>query len=80
MKGSSHRVDPVVGIDIIESFEGTYFGYAIPQFVIDAPEGGGKIPLNPEYIKEINSNEVILKNFQGDTYKYQDRLLCQMIQ
>ena len=71
VKGSSHfRVDPVVGIDIIESLRGHTSGYAIPQFVIDAPEGGGKIPLNPEYIEEINSKEIILKNFRGDTYKY----------
>jgi lysine 2,3-aminomutase len=71
VKGSSHfRVDPVVGIEIIESLRGHTSGYAIPQFVIDAPEGGGKIPLNPEYIKEINSKEIVLKNFRGDTYKY----------
>lgn len=71
VKGSSHfRVDPVVGIEIIESLRGHTSGYAIPQFVIDAPEGGGKIPLNPDYINEINSNEIILKNFRGDTYKY----------
>ena len=71
VKGSSHlRVDPMVGIEIIEALRGHTSGYAIPQFVIDAPGGGGKIPINPEYIKEITPNEFVLKNFSGSTYKY----------
>jgi lysine 2,3-aminomutase len=45
-------------------------GYAIPQYVIDAPGGGGKIPLNPNYIKEITDNELVLKNFKGEEYIY----------
>ena len=70
VKGSSHlRVDPMVGIEIIEALRGHTSGYAIPQFVIDAP-GGRKIPINPEYIKEITPNEFVLKNFSGSTYKY----------
>ena len=45
IEGSSHlRTDPMTGVRIIESLRGHTTGYAIPQFVIDAPEGGGKIP------------------------------------
>ena len=45
--GSSHlRSDPRVGIDIIRKLRGHTSGYAIPQFVIDAPGGGGKVPIN----------------------------------
>ena len=52
IEGSSHlRTDPMTGVRIIESLRGHTTGYAIPQFVIDAPEGGGKIPLNPNYLE-----------------------------
>jgi lysine 2,3-aminomutase len=69
--GSRHlRTDPRVGLEIIEGLRGHTTGYAIPQFVIDAPGGGGKIPLNPEYVKEVTENAIILRNFQGRKYRY----------
>jgi lysine 2,3-aminomutase len=69
--GSAHlRTDPREGIDLIRSLRGHTTGYAIPQFVIDAPGGGGKIPLNPDYVEKITDEELILRNFQGDTYRY----------
>ncbi|NBB77989.1 MAG: KamA family radical SAM protein [Verrucomicrobia bacterium] len=69
--GSAHlRVDPRKGIEIIQSLRGHTTGYSIPQFVIDAPGGGGKVPINPEYIKEITDDAIIMRNFSGDEYRY----------
>lgn len=69
--GSAHlRADPRKGIEIIRKLRGQTTGYAIPQFVIDAPGGGGKIPINPEYVKEITDEQVVMRNFSGDEYKY----------
>ena len=60
----------MVGIKIIEALRGHTTGYAIPQFVIDAPEGGGKIPLNPNYLDRIEGNKLFLKNFEGKSFVY----------
>jgi len=69
--GSAHlRADPREGIEIIRSLRGHTTGYSIPQFVIDAPGGGGKIPINPEYVKEVTDTSIIMRNFQGDEYAY----------
>jgi len=70
-KGSSHlRVDPSVGMNIIKNLRGHTTGYAIPQFVIDAPEGGGKIPINPNYVSDITDEYFLLKNFEGKPFRY----------
>ena len=61
---------PAKGIEIIRALRGHTTGYAIPQFVIDAPGGGGKIPINPEYVKEVTDTEIIMHNFQGQEYRY----------
>ena len=69
--GSAHlRADVRKGIEIIRGLRGHTTGYGIPQFVIDAPGGGGKIPVNPEYIQEITDDEIILKNYEGKEYRY----------
>ncbi|MBA3816133.1 MAG: lysine 2,3-aminomutase, partial [Parachlamydiaceae bacterium] len=69
--GSAHfRTNVSQGIQLIQEMRGYTTGYGIPQYVIDGPGGGGKIPLNPNYIKEINENELVLKNFRGDEFKY----------
>ena len=71
INGSSHlRTNVRKGIEIIRALRGNTTGYAIPQFVIDAPGGGGKIPINPDYVKEITSTEIIMHNFQGKEYRY----------
>tara|TARA_B100002019_G_scaffold203111_1_gene176116 strand:+ start:2209 stop:3336 length:1128 start_codon:yes stop_codon:yes gene_type:complete len=71
IKGSSHlRTDPKIGLNIIKDLRGFTSGYAIPQFVIDAPGGGGKIPLNPDFVKEFGENSILLNNFLGKTYEY----------
>ena len=69
--GSAHlRADPRKGIEIIRSLRGHTTGYSIPQFVIDAPGGGGKIPINPDYVKEITDEAIVMRNFSGDEYRY----------
>ncbi len=69
--GSAHlRSDVARGIEIIQGLRGHTTGYAIPQFVVDAPGGGGKIPINPDYVKKITEAEIIMKNFEGKQYRY----------
>jgi lysine 2,3-aminomutase len=71
IEGSGHlRTDPSVGLKIIEELRGFTSGYAIPQFVIDAPGGGGKIPINPNYIIKSDENGLVLKNYEGRTFNY----------
>lgn len=69
--GSRHlRADVQKGVEIIRGLRGHTTGYAIPQFVIDAPGGGGKIPINPEYVQEITESEIVLRNYAGREYRY----------
>ncbi len=71
IQGSSHLQAPVAkGIEIIEGLRGHTTGYAIPQFVIDAPGGGGKVPVNPDYVLQQNSERVVIRNFEGKTFEY----------
>jgi len=72
-EGLSHFRTPVgKGIEIIESLVGHTSGFAIPTYVIDAPGGGGKIPIMPNYIISWSTNKVILRNFQGVITSYQE--------
>ena len=64
------RADVRKGIEIIKHLRGHTSGYGIPQFVIDAPGGGGKIPINPEYVQEVREDRIIMRNFQGERYEY----------
>jgi lysine 2,3-aminomutase len=69
--GSAHlRADPREGVELIRALRGHTSGYAIPQFVIDAPGGGGKIPINPDYVKAITDDAIVMQNFQGEEYRY----------
>lgn len=71
--GSAHFRTPVSkGIEIIEGLRGHTTGYAVPHFVIDAPRGGGKIPLLPEYIVGRDGDDLLLRNFEGNVYRYPD--------
>jgi lysine 2,3-aminomutase len=73
--GSSHFRTPVSkGLEIIQGLRGYTSGYAIPHYVIDAPGGGGKIPLLPEYYQGREGDYVVMKNFEGKVYKYFDPL------
>lgn len=74
--GSLHFRTPVKkGLEIIQGLRGFTSGYAVPHYVIDAPGGGGKIPLLPDYFHGHNQNgDVVLSNYQGKTYFYPDIL------
>ncbi len=74
-EGLSHFRTPVgKGIEIIESLIGHTSGFAVPTYVIDAPGGGGKIPIMPNYIVSWSTNKVVLRNYEGviTTYKEPD--------
>ena len=69
--GSSHlRTSVAKGIDIIEALRGHTTGYAIPQFVIDAPGGGGKVPINPDYVLFRDQDKVVIRNYEGKIFEY----------
>jgi len=71
IQGSSHlRTSVAKGLEIIENLRGHTSGYAIPQYVIDGPGGGGKIPLNPNYVVARMPDRVVLRNYKGDIYEY----------
>jgi lysine 2,3-aminomutase len=71
--GSAHFRTPVDrGVEIIRSLRGFTSGYAIPQFVIDAPGGGGKVPINPDYVVGRDGDDLILRNYEGRLYRYPD--------
>src|SRR4029450_7031982 len=66
--GEHFRTSVQKGLEIIKALRGWTSGLAVPQFVIDAPGGGGKVPLLPEYVEEINDDEVVFRNYQGEPY------------
>jgi lysine 2,3-aminomutase len=71
IKGSSHlRASVTKGIEIIENLRGHTTGYAVPQFVIDAPGGGGKVPLNPDYMLMKDEQRVLIRNYEGKVFEY----------
>ncbi len=71
--GSKHFRTPVsVGINIMEKLRGHTTGYAVPTYVIDGPGGGGKIPINPNYIIARDENKYILRNFANQEFHYVD--------
>jgi lysine 2,3-aminomutase len=74
-EGLSHFRTPVgKGMEIMEHMIGHTSGFAVPRYVIDAPGGGGKIPVMPEYLISWSTNKVILRNYEGviTTYKEPD--------
>lgn len=71
--GSAHFRTPVQkGIKIIQGLRGHTSGYAVPTYVIDAPGGGGKIPLLPEYVVGRDGDCLLLRNYEGHVYRYPD--------
>ncbi|MEN6635919.1 MAG: KamA family radical SAM protein [Clostridiaceae bacterium] len=59
-----------VGIDIMHQLTGNISGYALPKYVIDAPGGGGKIPVAYDYVLNKDDREVVLENYRGQRYRY----------
>lgn len=73
VSGSAHFRTPVqTGLDIIRGLRGHTSGYAVPHYVIDAPGGGGKIPLLPDYVLGRDGDDLLLENFEGGLYRYPD--------
>ena len=71
IKGSSHlRTDVAKGLEIIRGLRGHTSGYAIPQFVIDSPNGGGKIPLSPNYTTFEEDGTITIDDFKGNRFSY----------
>jgi lysine 2,3-aminomutase len=71
--GTAHFRTPVArGIDIVEKLRGYTTGLAVPTFVIDAPGGGGKIPVNPDYVVSRTRRTVILRNYENQVFMYHD--------
>jgi len=72
-EGLSHFRTPIgKGIEIMESLRGHTSGFAVPTYVVDAPGGGGKIPLNPNYLISLSTNKVVLRNYEGVITTYQE--------
>jgi len=73
--GTSHFRTPLSkGIEIIKGLRGWTSGYAVPTFVVDAPGGGGKIPILPDYYQgEREDGSIILKNYKDDIIEYYDK-------
>jgi lysine 2,3-aminomutase len=75
ISGSSHFRTPVAkGLEIIAGLRGHTTGYAVPTYVIDAPGGGGKIPLQPESVVGRDGDWLLLRNYEGREYRYHDPL------
>ncbi|MCB9832950.1 MAG: KamA family radical SAM protein [Planctomycetes bacterium] len=71
--GSAHLRTPVAkGLEIIAGLRGHTTGYAVPQFVIDAPGGGGKIPIMAQAIVGRDGDDLLLRNFEGGVFRYPD--------
>ena len=71
--GSAHfRTSVSKGLEIMEGLRGHTSGYAVPTYIIDGPDGGGKIPLQPNYVVGHNDDDIILRNYTGNTFYYPD--------
>lgn len=72
-KGANHFRTPLkVGMEIMDKLRGHISGLAVPQFVIDAPGGGGKIPMLPNYVISQDDEKIVLRNFKYNIYEYPD--------
>lgn len=72
-EGLTHFRTPIgKGIEIIESLRGHTSGFSVPTYVVDAPGGGGKIPIMPNYIVSWGANKVVLRNYEGVITTYNE--------
>jgi lysine 2,3-aminomutase len=73
VQGTEHLRTPVeVGIKIIEGMRGFTSGLAVPNFVVDLVNGGGKVPLQPNYVLSMTRDELLLKNYEGKVFRYRN--------
>ena len=74
ISGSAHFRTPVSkGVELIRALRGHTTGYAVPTFVVDAPGGGGKIPIAPDYVVGYDGDDLLLRSYDGGTYRYPDQ-------
>ena len=72
-KGANHfRTSIETGLEIVDKLRGHTSGLAIPHFVIDAPGGGGKIPLLPNYVLHHDEDRIVLRNYKNQVYVYKN--------
>ncbi|MHC1782913.1 MAG: lysine 2,3-aminomutase [Anaerolineaceae bacterium] len=73
VEGAGHFRTPVAkGFEIMEALRGHTSGYAVPTFVVDAPGGGGKIPVGPNYMVSMSDHKIILRNYEGYITTYEE--------
>ncbi len=73
VEGAGHFRTPVgKGIEIMEGLRGHTSGYAVPQYVVDAPGGGGKIPVMPNYLISMSDHKIVLRNYEGYITTYEE--------
>jgi lysine 2,3-aminomutase len=73
VEGAGHFRTPVAkGIEIIEGLRGHTSGYAVPQYIIDGPGGGGKIPVMPNYVVSMSDHKMIVRNYEGLITTYEE--------
>jgi lysine 2,3-aminomutase len=73
VQGTEHLRTPVeVGVKIIEGMRGFTSGLAVPTFVVDLVNGGGKVPLQPNYLLAQTEDELLLRNYEGHVYRYRN--------
>ncbi|MDD3947926.1 MAG: lysine 2,3-aminomutase [Anaerolineaceae bacterium] len=73
--GAGHFRTPVAkGLEIMEALRGHTSGFSVPTYVIDAPGGGGKIPVAPNYLLSMSDHRIVLRNFEGFITSYEEPL------
>lgn len=73
VQGTEHlRTSVETGVKIIEGMRGYTSGLAVPTFVVDLPQGGGKVPLQPNYVLSQTENELVLRNYQNRIFHYRN--------
>ncbi len=73
VEGAGHFRTPVAkGIEIMEGLRGHTSGYAVHQYIVDAPGGGGKIPVTPNYMLSMSDHKIILRNYEGYITTYEE--------
>src|SRR5512144_3165236 len=73
VEGAGHFRTPVAkGVEIMEGLRGHTSGYAVHQFIVDAPGGGGKIPVSPNYLLSMSDHKVVLRNYEGYVTTYEE--------
>jgi len=73
--GSSHfRTTIAKGIEIIRALRGFTSGFAVPTYVVDAPGGGGKVPISPDYVVRYDKGKLVVHNYEGKKFEYYEPL------